>query len=186
MLPSYYPGESITRKFRPKCFQGLSALVSNHSPKRFPGDPPMGHDLYRLLTETNGIRNGQAGEDTVESVIEDGSATEWTVRRPEELDLEPHEFLERIMQAYRVAEAGDQPDSPGTEEIDRVEARIGPLEGDVAEMIENVHHGLSRSSVRRTEKHRPTTITTVWRTDSMTWKRTWSNSRSRSKQSRTD
>jgi outer membrane murein-binding lipoprotein Lpp len=81
---------------------------------------------------------GHAGEDAVESAIEDGSAAEWAVRRADELDLEPHEFLERIMAAYRAAEAEGIDAQTDEEAVERLEARVEGLESDVDELIEDV------------------------------------------------
>lgn len=84
---------------------------------------------------------GKAGEDAVESAMEDGSAAEWAAERAAELDLEPQEFLERIMGAYRAAEAETDADAAvGVDEetLDGLRNDIEALEEDLDEMIQDV------------------------------------------------
>lgn len=84
---------------------------------------------------------GQAGDDAVESALADGSAAEWAAERAAELDLEPHEFLERIMFAYRAAEAETDADSAvavDDETLDGLRNDIEALEDDLDEMIQDV------------------------------------------------
>jgi len=83
---------------------------------------------------------GKAGDEAVESAIDDGSAAEWALERAAELDLEPHEFLERIMHAYRLAERSDE---AATEPVDddamaSLRADLDALEADLDELIEDV------------------------------------------------
>ncbi len=83
----------------------------------------------------------QAGDDALESALEDGSAAEWAAERAAELDLEPHEFLERIMLAYRAAEVGMDADPAVGVEADALEelrTDIEALEDDLDEMIQDV------------------------------------------------
>lgn len=84
--------------------------------------------------------SGNAGEDA-ESAIEDGPAAEWAVARADELDLEVHEFLERIMRAYRLAENGEGAgEAAPSQELEALQSEVETLEADVAEMIEDVRN----------------------------------------------
>ncbi|MFB6113907.1 MAG: hypothetical protein ABEJ58_07375 [Halodesulfurarchaeum sp.] len=71
----------------------------------------------------------------------EGSAATWAIARADEYDLEPEEFLERVLAAFRSAESSVE--STGSDaEGDRssVESRVEELEADVNEMIEDVRN----------------------------------------------
>lgn len=84
--------------------------------------------------------SGNAGEEA-DSALGDGPAAEWAVARADELDLEVHEFLDRIMRAYRLAENGEAGDEAApSEALDALRREVETLEADVAEMIEDVRN----------------------------------------------
>ena len=80
----------------------------------------------------------QAGDDAVEPAVRDGPVAEWTHERAEELDLEPHEFVERVLGAYKRAEAGEDFDPTPVEELDAVRSELSELESTVESLIEDV------------------------------------------------
>ncbi|MFB6269667.1 MAG: hypothetical protein ABEH83_06970 [Halobacterium sp.] len=88
--------------------------------------------------------------DAVDSATLEGPAAAWLAERAEELDVSQEELLERVVAAYRAAEAGDVPDSVVSEqELDErlaeveddlaaVEDDLAALDDDVAEKIRDV------------------------------------------------
>lgn len=98
---------------------------------------------------------GQVGDDSVDSTSKTGSTAEWAVRRAEELDLEPHEFLEQVMRAVRSAETGDIPDSGDSQRVDQIDRRLEDLEGEVPQMIEDVRERVVQVK-RETDGKAPT------------------------------
>jgi predicted Zn-ribbon and HTH transcriptional regulator len=80
-----------------------------------------------------------AGEDAAESGLDEGSAAEWAVERAAELDMQPHEFLERMMRAYRAIE-DEQGDGAAFEsrEVEELRETVETLEADIDEMIADV------------------------------------------------
>lgn len=80
-----------------------------------------------------------AGEDAVDSNAEGGSAAEWAVERAAELEMEPHEFLERMIAAYRAVGAEDgETATVESEAVEDLQESVEALEEDLDEMIADV------------------------------------------------
>ncbi|MFB6072935.1 MAG: hypothetical protein ABEJ88_08205 [Halobacterium sp.] len=74
--------------------------------------------------------------DGVESVTLEGDAAAWLAERAGELDVETGEFLERVVAAYRSAEAGDLPADLVTD--DELADRLADVEDEYDEKIQDV------------------------------------------------
>ncbi|MFB6266320.1 MAG: hypothetical protein ABEI31_01570 [Halodesulfurarchaeum sp.] len=80
----------------------------------------------------------RGGDDAPEPPLVEGSTAEWAIERAEELDVEPHEFLTRVLAAFREAEAVGDADLASAGELEALEDRIDELDESVDEKIDDV------------------------------------------------